>query len=632
MTRIVTIVGTDGSGKTTLSDEFVTLLCENGVRSDRVWLGAESKLMSVPRVLLKLVWKRRGRSAGQELSAQAAQGYRAEIAQKNRLASRFSAAKGLYTVLAMTDYRMQISHKLRQNRSLDVLVADRYVFDVAVNIGLTLGWTPDEVVRFAQRQLARFPTPQVRVFLRVEPEVSMSRKDDIPDIDYLRLRLSYYDAIATAFGFVVLDGTLPIAENRDRVLALVLEEFDKPYIHYVHANNKDVGGADRVLALMAEHARRPVSSEAPAFRVSASLRERTPAVDAYERTGIPVALHPFVRPQVSGRLASVLRSAVRAPGTVWHFWRLFGRERPDVVHVNDLYDFLAAGVAKTRGIPVVYHLRMIKSGALGRMFSVVVPACADISISVSEAVRRQYFPEGGGRHRPVVVHDLGNSVLRSEQGDVALPAARPRPIGPRGRLVVMVGRIEPWKGQDVLLEAVAGLSPDVRSENEFVLVGGGVPGSEEFLDRVLRRAEELGVQCLGERSDVPAILRAADISVHCSTLPDPFPGVVVESLLAGCATVAADAGGVPEMISSPDVGTLVPPGDSRALATVLTDLLTTESSPRRQYGARARTAALELTDPNLIDRHIADIYTSLAPAARQSLSAHLGTSTERTSR
>lgn len=629
MRRIVTVVGTDGSGKTTLSDELVAALNDRGVHSERVWLGAESKLMSVPRAFLKLFWRGRGSSE----SAGASKGYRAEIARKNRLATRFGPAIGPYVFLAMTDYRMQIAAKLRRHRSLDLIVADRYVFDVAVNIGLALGWKPDEVVAFAQRQLARFPIPQVLIFLRVEPEVSLSRKDDIPDVDYLRLRLSYYDAIAAAFGFTVLDGSLPIPENRERLLELVTAALAKPYVHYVHANNSDVGGADRVLALMADHARRPAGDDLPGYRVSVSLREETGAVATYARLGIPVVLHAFVRPQVSGRAASILNSALRAPATVWHFWRLLGRERPDIVHVNDLYDVLPAFTARMRGIPVVYHLRMIKtSSLLRRGFGAVVPRCADVSVSVSRAVRDHYFGPSPSSHRAEVVHDLGNSTLTADQGDVAVPAARPEPIGDGGRLVVMVGRIEPWKGQDVFLDAVARLPREIREQHEFAIVGGGVPGSEDYLARVTGRAQQLGVWFLGERSDVPAILRAADISVHSSTAPDPFPGVVVESLLAGAATIGADAGGVPEMITGPDVGLLVPPGDAGRLASALTTLLTDPTEPRVRFGERGRRAALAVTDPSIIDRRIAEIYQSLAPAPGHSLAPLLEPSTEGTPR
>ena len=324
MNRIVTVVGTDGSGKTTLSDRLVDCLISCGHRAERVWLGAESKLMSAPRAFLKLFWKQPGSEpeAAALTSMSSVKGYRAEIERKNRLAARSRIATRIYVALALADYRIQISAKLWRHRRLDVIVADRYLFDVVVNIGLALGWPPEKVVSLAQRQLARFPIPQVRIFLRVEPEVSFSRKDDIPDIDYLRLRLRYYDAIANAFGFKVLDGTLPIESNAERLLDFVLDELDKPLIHYIHSNNSDVGGADRVLALMVQHARTPADAELPTHRVSVSLREDTHVVDSYTRMGVPVLLDPSSGPQVSGHAASVIMTMIKAPSSLWHFWRL----------------------------------------------------------------------------------------------------------------------------------------------------------------------------------------------------------------------------------------------------------------------------------------------------------------------
>ena len=404
------------------------------------------------------------------------------------------------------------------------------------------------------------------------------------------------------------------------MLDFVLGELDKPLIHYVHSNNSDVGGADRVLALMVQHARTPVSAELPAHRVSVSLRANTQAVDAYTRIGVPVLLHPFVRPQVSGRTVSVTMTMVKAPGGVWHFWRLLGRDRPDIVHVNDLYDFLPALAARARRIPVVYHLRMIKMNPrLQRGFSALVPTVSGASVSVSRAVHDHYFQKTPSGHRAAVIHDLGNSALTALNGDVSESGPRPDPLPDRGRLVLMVGRIEAWKGQDVFLDAVRRLPAETISSHVFALIGGAVPGSAAFLDRISREAEELGVLYLGERDDIPALLRAADVSVHCSIAPDPFPGVVVESLLAGAATIASDAGGVPEMIDDPGSGILTTPGDSVALAAALEDLLSSDESPRARFGPTGRAGALKLVDPFLIDSQIADLYRAMAPRSRHAL-------------
>ncbi len=209
MRRIVTIMGTDGSGKTTLSTALVELLREEGIDAAREWLAAESYIMAPVRVALRLRWRKMESPEQSALDTNSSR----EVAQKQAMVTRYQWATRVYIGALLLDYRLQLAFKFLRSRRRQVLVADRYLFDVVVNLALTLGMSPAEAVELSQRQLARLPLPQVRVFLRVEPEVSLQRKDDIPDVEYLRLRFQYYEAIASAFGFVVLDGTRPVEEN-----------------------------------------------------------------------------------------------------------------------------------------------------------------------------------------------------------------------------------------------------------------------------------------------------------------------------------------------------------------------------------------------------------------------------------
>ncbi|EAQ06422.1 glycosyltransferase [Yoonia vestfoldensis] len=626
MNRLVCIIGTDGSGKTTLSDALVERLQGRGERARRVWLGSESYLMAPVRAALKLVWDRRrgkGKSHGPKpgLASQRVD-YAAEIAQKNALAARHPFAVRVYLAMVWFDYWLQLWIKRLGLRDAGTIVADRYLFDVAVNVGLALGWSPEEVVRYAQTQICRIPLPEVRVFLRVEPEVSMARKDDVFDIHYVRMRLHYYDAIAEAFGFTVRDGTLPIAENADWLADQVAAESTRPYVLYVHSNNVDVGGADKVLALMARHMR-DQGRPAHGCRVAVALRLATPILDSHAEAGVPVFLFPFERPQTSRGIAGVARLILRTPGSLWFFWCLFGRERPDIVHVNDLYDFLPALAARLRGIPVVWHIRMIvQRDRLRRAFSSMISRLSGTSISVSRAVRDHYFPFAHTIHRALVIHDLGNAALIADDRDPAETCARPDDLPKGGRLVVMVGRIEPWKGQHVFLEAVEKLSPIRRADAVFALAGGPVQGKEEYHDQVSRRATSAGVLLLGERSDIPALLRSADISVHTSVSPDPFPGVVIESLLSGAATIAAAAGGAVEMIDDGVHGRLCPPGDSKALAAALSDLLDEPQSPRRRFGANARSRALMLVDSKVVDAAVMSVYSDIVARDRNNRRTH----------
>lgn len=603
MRRIVTIMGTDGSGKTTLTSALVELLRDEGVDATREWLGAESYIMAPVRRVLRSRWRKVATPEHSTLVA----GYSREVAQKHAVVTRYRWGRRLYIAAVLLDYRAQLLFKFLRTRRREVLVADRYLFDVVVNLGLTLGLPPREAVELAQRQIARLPLPKIRVFLRVEPETSMQRKDDIPDIEYLRLRLQYYEAIAAAFGFVVLDGTRPIEENCRWLRDHVHESLARPHVHYVHSNNQDVGGADLVLVSMARH----MWSWRRGYRTSVSLRLATAAARAHADAGIPVFLAPVVRPQVAAGARGLLKLAIAGPATLIYFLRLFGREQPDIVHVNDLYEFLPALAARIRRIPVVYHVRMIKFGLICRGFKFLLPRLSNNLIFVSDAVRRVYDAAGSQGDRQHVIHDLGNPTLVNFTGDVTVNGPRPSELLAGGRLVVMVGRIESWKGQRVFLEAISMLPAEVRERHVFALVGGGVPGRLVYLDNVLREAERLRVHWLGARDDIPALLLAADISVHCSIEPDPFPGVVIEGLLAGTATVAADAGGVPEIIDSSEVGVRYRPADAAELSSHLLTLLTQKTPPRALYSVAARARALQLVAPSSVDAKIDEVYRNL---------------------
>lgn len=607
MHRIITIIGTDGSGKTTLATEVVRLLRAEGIDASREWLGAESYLVAPLRAVMRRFWSSPGGQTKKRSTPHALETYRDEVRNKNRIVATHAWAKQCYLALVMADYRWQLWWKLRRNRGRDVVIADRYIFDVIVNSALTLGWDVSETVAYVQQQCWRFPMARLGVLIRVSPEVSMSRKDDIPDADYVRLRLAHYEAVAAAFGFEVLDGTREIPENATHLLDLVRVTLTKRCVHYVHSNNEDVGGADLVLVSMAKHMRHWGEGMITAVH----LRLATHAARAHAAAGTPVAISHFIRPQVSTGLRGAAVLALLGPVTIWHFWRIFGRQHPDLVHVNDAYDFLPAVAARLRGIPVVFHLRMIKAGTIGWALSRLLPRLSTAVVSVSAAVQEHYRFEivpVAGNH---VIHDLGNAILVGHIGDISTAQTRPTGLPQRGRMVVMVGRLDRWKGQHIFLSALSRIPSSVRQANSFALVGGRVPGQEAYAENVEREAHHLGVVNLGARGDVPEILLSSDVSVHCSVAPDPFPGVVIESMLAGAATVAANAGGVPEMIDSPSVGVLYEAGASAELADAILDLLMDSRAPRARFGILARNRALHLVSAREVDAQIGSLYTGI---------------------
>ena len=133
--------------------------------------------------------------------------------------------------------------------------------------------------------------------------------------------------------------------------------------------------------------------------------------------------------------------------------------------------------------------------------------------------------------------------------------------------IAMVGRLAPWKGQEVFLRALA-LSgiPQFKA----LVVGGALFGERRYEARLHGLVDELGlsnqVKFTGHLDDVAPVLSRTDILVHASVLPEPFGAVVIEGMAAGCCVIASRGGGPSEVISHEVNGLLVDRNDPLALA------------------------------------------------------------------
>ena len=179
-----------------------------------------------------------------------------------------------------------------------------------------------------------------------------------------------------------------------------------------------------------------------------------------------------------------------------------------------------------------------------------------------------------------------------------------RPPGDEVRRVVMVGRLTPWKGQDLFISAFADAFGDARAE--AYIVGGALFGEDEYGAGLRAQARRLGIEdrvhFVGHVSDPWAHLLDADILVHASRIPEPFGMVVVQGLWARCAVVATQPGGPAEVITDGVDGLLVPCGDADALASALTRLRDDADLRSRLATAghhSARTLGADVTTPPL---------------------------------
>jgi glycosyltransferase involved in cell wall biosynthesis len=157
-------------------------------------------------------------------------------------------------------------------------------------------------------------------------------------------------------------------------------------------------------------------------------------------------------------------------------------------------------------------------------------------------------------------------------------------------VVGIVGHIQSWKGQDLVVQAMAQLRdrhPDLRC----LVVGGVHRQGADYAERMRRRIadERLEQQVIltGARRDVAACLDAMDVAIHSSTNPEPFGRVLIEAMALARPLIAPREGGPLEIVVDGETGILVPPRDAGALAAAI-DRLVADPGLRLRMGAAAR--------------------------------------------
>ncbi len=183
------------------------------------------------------------------------------------------------------------------------------------------------------------------------------------------------------------------------------------------------------------------------------------------------------------------------------------------------------------------------------------------------------------------------------------------------RIVLLPGRLTGWKGQAVLIEALARMS---RRDACGVLVGSE-QGRRRYTVRLIRQAEALGVadrlRLAGECDDMPAALMLADVVVHASTRPEAFGRVVIEAQAMGRAVIASDLGGPVETVEHGVSGWRVPPGDPDALAAAIEAALAMSPEARAALGCRARAGVLRRCTVGEMQRATLDVYRQVIALA-----------------
>jgi glycosyltransferase involved in cell wall biosynthesis len=303
-------------------------------------------------------------------------------------------------------------------------------------------------------------------------------------------------------------------------------------------------------------------------------------------------------------VAGIVAGAARDAGGLRS---LIARRDVALVHSNTSVVLSGAAGAAAGRVPHVWHVREIYS-RFGRAWPVYRRLLAGAAAlpCVSLATAAQFHPSPRVR---VIPDGLAVDPQRAPraQARAALGLSDVLPV------VAILGRISDWKGQDVLVRALA--EPALRDRGTVALIAGEPwPGAEDRLAAVRALATELGVEdrvrLLGFRDDVGTIYGAADVIAVPSTEPDPLPGAAIEAAAAGCAVVASRHGGLPEIICDGETGRLVTPRDPSSLARAVAELLDDPAQRERLGAAAARDVRERYSAARLLEE-VQSLYDSV---------------------
>lgn len=272
----------------------------------------------------------------------------------------------------------------------------------------------------------------------------------------------------------------------------------------------------------------------------------------------------------------------------------------DLVHANSIRSGLVAGLAASMGgPPVIVHVRdCMPPGHTADLVRRFLRSRVALVFANSQYTAENF---SGRTTAPAPVQVVYNAVDlgRFDPDRIDRDAARQTlGLDPAASVLGVVSQITPWKAQDDALRIVSllrrrGVDATLLVVGDAKFTVGSIRYDNEAFERSLRSlAQELDldghVRFLGERGDVPEILRSLDL-VLVPSWEEPFGRILIEAMAMETPVVATAIGGPPEVIEDGEHGVLLQPRQPERWADEAAGLLR-DPARRRRMGQKGRAA------------------------------------------
>jgi L-malate glycosyltransferase len=355
----------------------------------------------------------------------------------------------------------------------------------------------------------------------------------------------------------------------------------------------EVGGGERSLLELLAGLPSTVSPSlaCPGGALSAAAKERGVTVWRVAGTEASLKLRPL---DTARGLANVLRTA-------YSVRTIARRTDAELVHANSIRAGLIACLATRMGAPpAIVHVRdCLPAAASGQIVRRVIRGGAARILANSRHTAANFALGLREDSIRVVYPSVDTGLFDPER--VGRQEARTRlGLDPSAPALGVVAQLTPWKAQDDAIRALA-LVRETWPDAQLLLVGGAKFHAARYENRAYEAAlhglsSQLGVEdavtFLGERTDIPEILRALDV-VLVPSWEEPFGRTVIEAMAMRAPVIATSVGGPAEIVRSGTDGLLLPPRDPAQWAECVCSLLA-HPEVREEMGRQGRVRVMSL--------------------------------------
>ena len=390
---------------------------------------------------------------------------------------------------------------------------------------------------------------------------------------------------------------------RERRCRLRLERVNSLRILYVSHTSEVSGGEHSLLGLLA---RLPASVDplvaAPPGQLQAQVSGLGIATTPIRGTAGSLRLHPLHTPRALLELATAAQQVRR---------RARGH-RAEVVHANSIRAGIVLGLGRLAPAATIVHVRdCLPAGAVSTATLRLIGASATTVVANSGYTARSVLAAAPRAHVEVVHNSVDLSRWNPARIDREQARAR-LGLAPGTLVLGVVAQLSPWKRQDTAIEALE-LLRDEGVGAQLLLIGSAKFRSgatrfdnEAYVASLRARIAQAGLQdhvsLLGERTDVPELVRALDVLLLPS-VEEPFGRALIEAMALSVPVLATNVGGPPEILDDGREGFLLPPDDPPAWAAAVRRIAESADGGREM----GRAGRLKVERAFTAERHVASM-------------------------